>query len=84
MIPGRIADEMLKLPGAAVFNHGGHRLECAIVGLGEAAQIAMRDRGVVAPASPKEPTVAVECRVERAGDLVHQRCGQASSAHAVT
>jgi hypothetical protein len=84
MIPRQIADEMLKLLRAAMFNHGGHRFERAIVRLGEAAQIAMRDGRVVATTGSKQPTVALERRVERAGNLVHQRCRQASSAHAVT
>jgi len=37
VIPRRVADEMLKLLRAAVFNHGGHRLERAILRLRQSA-----------------------------------------------
>ena len=54
VVPRRVADEMLKLLRAATLNHGGHRLERAVLRLRQSAQISARHRRVVAPAGAKE------------------------------
>jgi hypothetical protein len=37
MVPRRVADEVLELLFAAALNHGGHRGECAVLGLRQSA-----------------------------------------------
>src|SRR5271170_2712956 len=69
---------------AATLNHRGHRLERAILGLRQSAQVSARHRDVVPRAGAKEMTMAVEEHLERHGDSLHQRSGQPSSKHTVT
>jgi len=59
---------MLKLLRAAVFNHGGHRLERAILRLRQSAQIPARHRGVVPRAGAEEMAMAILERLECRGD----------------
>ena len=75
---------MLKLLRAATLNHRGHRLERAILGLRQSAQVSARHRDVVPRAGAEEMAMAVEEHLERLGDSLHQRSGQPSSKHTVT
>ena len=75
VVPRRVADEMLKLLRAAILNHGGHRLERAILRLRKPAQIPTRHRRVVAPAGAEEMPMAVEEGRELRDDRLHQRYG---------
>jgi hypothetical protein len=84
VVPRRVADEMLKLLGAAILNHGGHRLERAVFRLRQSAQIPARHDRVVARAGAEKTAIAVEEPRERRSHFLHQRFGQPSSAHTVT
>jgi len=66
---------MLKLLRAAILNHGGHRLERAILRLRKPAQIPTRDRRIVAPAGAEEMPMTVEEGRELRDDRLHQRYG---------
>ena len=60
---------MLKLLRAATLNHRGHRLERAILGLRQSAQVSARHRDVVPRAGAEEMAMAVEEHLERLGDF---------------
>ena len=84
VIPGRVADEMLKLPRAAIFNHGGHRFERAVFRRCEATQITPCHCRIVPGLGAEQLIAAVDESFESRGDLFDQRYGQPSSGHRVT
>ena len=75
---------MLELLRAAILNHGGHRFERAVLGLGQAAHISPRHDRAVPRARAEKIAMPVEEGAERLGDLLDQRYGQPSSEHTVT
>jgi hypothetical protein len=72
VIPRRVADEVLELPGTAMINHVGHRGERAILHLREPTEIARRDGGVVARLDAKKTAVAADHRGERVHHAIDQ------------
>jgi hypothetical protein len=84
VFPGRIADKVLELLGAAFVNHGRHRGEGAVVRLRQPAQIACRHRRAVAGLAAEEAAVVVAEDGKRLGHPIDQGFGQPSSGHTVT
>ncbi len=64
---------MLELLWATVFNHGGHRLEGAVVGLRPSMHIAASHARAVSRARAKQMAITVEEPPECFGHSVDQR-----------
>jgi hypothetical protein len=66
---------MLKLLRAAALNHGGHRLERAVLRLRQPTQISTGHSRVVASARAEEMPMPIQKRRESLADLLDQRYG---------
>src|SRR5262249_3671651 len=84
MAPRRVADEMLKLLGAAPFHHVSHPGKGAARRLRQGLQIAPRHRRIIASARRKQSTVAVNHAMEILGNRLDQPSCQRSATNTVT
>ena len=82
--PRRVADEVLELLLAAIFNHTGHRGKRGCLGLCKPMQVALRHRRIVVPAAAEERAIAVDEARVRISNAIDQRSAQRLSAHTVT
>ena len=84
MLPGRVADEVLKLLRTAAFNHLRHPGKPAVPSLGQALQVSPRHWRIVPRSRAKEPAVAPQQRSKCLGHAFDGRSVQPASENAVT
>jgi hypothetical protein len=82
--PRRVADEMLKLLGAPLFHHLSHPGKGAPRRLGQALQIALRHRRIIASTRRKQPAVAVNHATKILGNRLDQRSSRRPPTNTVT